>query len=458
MVERLKNRRSASHLTYRKPNICLIVLDTLREDHANSLDGLASLGFRKFCNAISPGPWTLPSHVSMMTGDLPSAHGIHASLDAPEEALMSLSRARLGKGSIVSWLKEFGYRTYGLSANPFITPQFGFDFDEFELVEFDDAIPGPRLLGGWETNHSAIPHPLQTARELVRTRRLRRLAYETGAFAFSRPISMMARRGIGRKTVEKGSGRVLQEIRRKRFQTPFFLFVNLMEAHEPYLAGEAEDVTRYLSGMPEDRWWWAEGYRRGAALAVARCVEVLNEVMASDPLIIVTSDHGQLIGEGGRYGHGFYLDDQLVRVPLYVRFPTGLDQCEVGGPVVSLTEVAGIIENVVASRPFSVGSDTALSESFGYYANPLSLAKKHVDLRRIFARRIRISKERGYAIFNFASRQIEVLSGDMTDSEISRELTAVEGAEEMNRAEIGKPRIPEEDAIILERLRALGYE
>ena len=61
----------------RKPNIVIIFLDTLREDHAQDLDRLLDYGFVKYQNAIAPATWTLPSHVSMFTGLYPTEHGIH---------------------------------------------------------------------------------------------------------------------------------------------------------------------------------------------------------------------------------------------------------------------------------------------------------------------------------------------------------------------------------------------
>jgi len=63
-----KRRSRKSYAAYatsdmRKPNIIVIVLDTLREDHAQGQDKLVDYGFVKYQNAIAPAPWTLPSHV-----------------------------------------------------------------------------------------------------------------------------------------------------------------------------------------------------------------------------------------------------------------------------------------------------------------------------------------------------------------------------------------------------------
>src|ERR671912_1277206 len=74
-----------------RPNILLITVDTMRADRLGrgftpALDQLAAEGIR-FTEARSVVPLTLPAHASIMTGQLPPAHGIRingaAGLDAP---------------------------------------------------------------------------------------------------------------------------------------------------------------------------------------------------------------------------------------------------------------------------------------------------------------------------------------------------------------------------------------
>ena len=74
----------------KKPNIVLISVDTLRADHMSLfgnerettpfLDGLARK-YTYFTRAYSQATFTLPSHWSMMTGMLPSPHGIYQGAD-----------------------------------------------------------------------------------------------------------------------------------------------------------------------------------------------------------------------------------------------------------------------------------------------------------------------------------------------------------------------------------------
>ena len=42
-------------------------------------------------------------------------------------------------------------------------------------------------------------------------------------------------------------------------------------------------------------------------------------------LVIFTADHGEALGEEGRLGHGFWLNEELTRIPLLVRYPGDRD-------------------------------------------------------------------------------------------------------------------------------------
>ncbi len=69
------------------------------------------------------------------------------------------------------------------------------------------------------------------------------------------------------------------------------------------------------------------GYGRAAHRALRALAEIVQLLRVNgileDSLLVVTSDHGQCLGEHGYFGHGRYLYDELVRVPLIVsRSPT----------------------------------------------------------------------------------------------------------------------------------------
>jgi hypothetical protein len=108
-------------------NVVLISVDTLRVDHLgvygyhrNSsayIDSAASYG-AVFMNAYSPAPWTLPSHVSMLTGLWPSTHGVQH----------TDSKFMGSFPTIASRLREGGYDTAGFAGGAFLDPSFGLGY------------------------------------------------------------------------------------------------------------------------------------------------------------------------------------------------------------------------------------------------------------------------------------------------------------------------------------------
>ncbi|MCP5059873.1 MAG: sulfatase-like hydrolase/transferase [bacterium] len=128
---------------------------------------------------------------------------------------------------------------------------------------------------------------------------------------------------------------------------PFFLFLNPFEAHNPYLpplrdrgvqgpgswlrgirAMRGYHPVRWHSNPPRQPWRVAATralYRSGVRYQdrpIGRILEVIrSHVELDDVLLIVTSDHGDNLGEADRWGHQFDLNDALIRVPFIARAP-----------------------------------------------------------------------------------------------------------------------------------------
>lgn len=289
------------------PNIVLIVVDTLRADRArpgNAPPFLASLMARgtTFVAARSPSNWTLPAHASLFTGLLPSEHG------ATFEHRYLADEAE----TIAEAIGREGYRTAAFSSNVNVSRTFHLDqgFDEFYETWNDPAVksgtrPSDALAAALSHWLGADPKP------------------------------------------------------------PLFLFVNLMDAHLPYrvpdalasAAPEAKAIDDALLDADDffDRVLAGEvklddAFRRGlaarydaAVLAADAALERVHGVLAGhgvldDALLIVTSDHGEELGEDGRVDHQGSLAESLLRVPL-VLVGTGVDAGQVSLAPVSTADV-----------------------------------------------------------------------------------------------------------------------
>jgi predicted AlkP superfamily pyrophosphatase or phosphodiesterase len=408
----------------RKPNIVIIVLDTLREDHAQGLDKLVDYGFVKYQNAIAPAPWTLPSHVSMFTGLYPSEHGIHETKelrDGDEFIIYSRLRMNALEYNILQKYKDENYDTVLISANSHITPLAGFKADRNILIDpiTSSIVPNDvisiieevKKLGGranfilYNLRKKDIPKLLKVA-QLYLIRRTHRLK------AFPKYISEYFVR-------EKGGSVAVSLTKTLRLEEPFFLFINLMESHSPYTRlGEDKDLTcaahRWvLTGSinPQDRRFWRT-YPHHAERAARRAIElvstILQRVDRSNTLIIVTSDHGELLGDGGLH-HIYSLKDGNIRVPLYVKYPEGWKKKK-QKTYIPLTDIPKILD----PSTDTLGSDLAIAETFGVHTpdqlfQKCGLEKPPADL---FDHKIRILGIKVDILFNKTLEQVEYAKGE----------------------------------------------
>jgi choline-sulfatase len=119
--------------TDQPPNIVLISIDTLRQDHLGcynyqrptspNIDELALRGVI-YDNAVSTSSWTLPVHTSMLTGRYPSFHGL-------QDEGMKLAP---GIPTLAESLKECGYQTVAVVSHIYVSAAFGLErgFDRFD--------------------------------------------------------------------------------------------------------------------------------------------------------------------------------------------------------------------------------------------------------------------------------------------------------------------------------------
>ncbi len=160
----------------------------------------------------------------------------------------------------------------------------------------------------------------------------------------------------------KGSDIIVDQIMNSSYEQPFFLFINFMEAHEPStkweigLIGEKIQMLD-ISGkkiisskrMNEIR----ERYMKSIHMLdkqFGRLLEYLKKMrMYENTMIIVTSDHGQALKEGRKvpyYGHGNFLYDEIIEVPLIIKFH-GNRKIDVKNGNQSLVNLPGQIINAV---------------------------------------------------------------------------------------------------------------
>ena len=264
-----------------KPHVVLITLDTTRRDRLgfygyarNTSPRLDELAARSvvYERAVAASSWTLPSHASIFTGKFPSSHGA----DYDPEGPLRLTQAIVGPSdwdeyrasglpsseeTLALRLREEGYETAAVVGGPWMKRVFGLDRG-FE--SYDDE-------GIGDVNG--------------------RLASEVTASAL--------------KLLEDRSDR------------PLFLFLNYFDPHGPYEAAAPFGGT--FGPEPGDRYDEEILYMDHH---VGRLLDGLRaKGLFDDSLILVTSDHGELLGEHGKMGHGATLFEEEIRIPFVVKYP-----------------------------------------------------------------------------------------------------------------------------------------
>lgn len=375
------------------PNVLLVLWDTVRADHMSlyghdrpttpRLDAFAQ-GSVVYENAVSPGMWTVPSHGSMFTGLAPSTHG----------AGFEWRWLDHHHTTFAEHFQDNGYETFAFSANPNLSKRGANLLQGFDLVQTswnDRWFP----LVQQYTRRKLIPQ--DTSTEI------------SPAFAGKRPGVRYYNGGIA-------TGRAMMQWlnHRPNPDKPWLVYLNYMEAHKPRVPAprfrqavmnEAERrlaLETNLSFISQ----LAYGYGvheyspeeiEAAAGVYDACIRELDHFTGNllealeergeldNTIVVLTSDHGESLGEHHRFGHRSGVYQTLLHVPLVVHFPRKLSPGRVSEPVTTqdifgtLTELAGLPHPEVArsSLPISEGPRPMLfSEVLNYDHKGLALARK----------------------------------------------------------------------------------
>jgi arylsulfatase A-like enzyme len=138
----------------RKPNVVVILVDTLRPDYLDAYGYprstapfLAEMAMKSvvFEQAFSTSSWTVPSIASLFTSAYPHQHQVVqglmaykeqlAAVAADERAKLTLNRLAAEVPTMAERFNQMGYSTYGIAANVNLGPELGFQrgFDKFHF-------------------------------------------------------------------------------------------------------------------------------------------------------------------------------------------------------------------------------------------------------------------------------------------------------------------------------------
>lgn len=326
-------------------NVVLISMDSVRQDRYGiyghrpefapevavtpNVDALAMQGV-VFDEAWSTTSWTLPSHMSMMTGLTDTSHGV-----VHDAVRMDPLRTTLAES-----FSSAGYATAGFYSGPYLDPKYGFGegFDYYQSGMMPDAERdawiSARLAEVVEQRKAAGQPAGNPQQDLVMLND--RLSHED--------ITSPRINALGLNFLEAHADQ------------PFFLFLHYFDAHydhipeamEPGLGAKFDPS--YNGNFSPDRWYFNPAVRttgpRGRPerkisqrdLAhimawydaeihwidrhIGHVVAKLEELgLAENTIIAVVADHGDEFFEHGNIGHRSSLFPEVLKVPWVMKLP-----------------------------------------------------------------------------------------------------------------------------------------
>jgi arylsulfatase A-like enzyme len=343
-----------------KPDVLLIVLDTLRADRLSCygypretspyIDAFAAES-TLFERAISPAQWTIPAHASIFTGEYPTTHLTTQIYDRHNREQIMLAEA----------LRGAEYHTVSFCNNPLLgVVENGLDRGFEEVYLYGGAFPNRPAI--------AIARPRLTGRIAQRMARVLRHVTRPIQDRFARDNFMLRIAVIPwlvplwqRYGNFKGNTALslrdmvgyLRTHKHKEAHQPIFTFINLMETHLPF-SPPKRFIRRFAPYYRKERkaYRFMQSYNHKPFDWMMPLTEPLTEMqdrvlndlydaevayedhllrhlfayldrpeVRDNTLVIITSDHGEGLNRHDFVGHSLVAYDDLVRVPLIVRFP-----------------------------------------------------------------------------------------------------------------------------------------
>jgi arylsulfatase A-like enzyme len=328
------------------PNVLLLILDTVRA--AN----LGVYGYERattpflsrmaadavvFERAFSTAPWTLPSHAGMFTGRYPTELSANW-LDPLDDTHPTLAE----------WLAARGYLTSAFVANHQYTAwdsglSRGFQrYDDYQ-VSFQQIVRSTWL--------GQVPFLI----DLTNVRSANRLVAAFRNMDWQIPPKLRSDTKTGAQVT-----REFLEWQRGAGSRPWFAFLNYFDAHEPIHAPPPFNTRFAPRPGRKDQYDGAIAY---LDTQIERIVKRLSEQGVLDrTIIVVSADHGELLGEHGLIGHAHNVYAYTLQVPLIVRYPARLAGGRRISTPVSLRDLATTISELVDApdeAPFPGRSLTA---------------------------------------------------------------------------------------------------
>jgi len=419
-----------------RPNVILISVDTLRADHLGCygygretspvIDGLAQRGVL-FEEVVAASPWTLPSHVSMVTSLYPATHGC---------SLVGGAKLQRRITTLAEILRDRGYRTRAITTILYLTQIYGFDQGFESLLALGNRTPAGRVTDEaieWLSDHRDERFFLF-------------LHYYDPHTDYTPPPGYVERFDPDYTGPINGTVPNLLEHQEQMTQEDLAHLVSLYDGEIAYVDHELGRLFGEIRKMG----------------------------LSEDSVIVFTSDHGEEFREHGSFGHGFTLYDEQLLVPLLIVWPGRLREghrvnetvqlIDIVPTIIDLLGLQGpggkfegvtLLQHCTGSEPVSAPPRDAFSQT--------QLGEKELYSDRIQgAKAIFDATSDGWELYNLVSDPGETENLAAKDAErlsafSSRLDPYIEHARRVREQGQGEADKVELDEHSVETLKSLGY-
>lgn len=317
------------------PNVVVVVVDTLRADRLPFMGAdevqapfLAELASRSvvFERCWSTSSWTAPSTASLFTGVYPNQHGVETGVHVTSKASKWENELRLHQlprrmETLPEWLGTLGYRTFGVSDNPNISPRLGFErgFGQFTHFDYAGAAKVNEALDGW-----------------------------------------------------------IDEI---RGSAPWFVYLHYMDPHFPYHRRDPWYTEPKAFGVHSDPRARYDSEISYVDKHIREAFEALG--VDENTVVIFVSDHGEEFGDHGGIQHKNQLFSELTWIPMFVYHPGVTPRRTRIDANVSILDVLPTLRTILEQDPSDRDEGTSLTEYYLKEQQPASRSlfamRTHLD-------------------------------------------------------------------------------
>ena len=346
-----------------KPNVIVLVLDSLRADRLSSdgyfrktspnIDKIGAEGTR-FTKAYSVTTFTFPAHVSLLTGLHTFQHGAGSNWSVIGGDIQTLPEV----------FRDNGYYTLWVNNNVVLQGERGFSRGFCEFIEL------------WNLTRSRSYYKEQFKKLIDGCFGLDSYAWRMATKFYKKYKGLKGH--DDRFRGDKGGEQTIRIFKEKIREfsgnkTPFFFFANLLDTHVPHFPPERyrdlylnnrrisknlfrlmDNVFDWYEGrihLDSDDWFALNALYDAKINYVDDLIGELYSTLAEHKLLdntilVITADHGEMLGEHNFINHGWNMYEGNIRIPLVMRFPEKLSRGEENHHLLQISDLFHIISRL----------------------------------------------------------------------------------------------------------------